>query len=342
MGMTTPSIWLVDQAELEAQLVNWGFARYYAGSILRWLWERGITDPQVYTDLPLTLRHLIREAFSWETPVLVHRSESQDGTQKFLWRLADGAHIETVWIPQGQRYTLCISSQVGCSLNCRFCATGQLGLKRQLAAQEILLQLYAVRWQLGLPVTNVVFMGMGEPLLNYSAVMGAFERMVRFMKMSPRRFTFSTVGIPKGILRLAERKEPFELALSLHSAIESKRQALIPLAAHIPLAELRAAIAQYCEKRREWVTLEYVLLEGVNDGCEDAEALRAFVAPPVYAKVNIIVYNPVPGLSFRPSSRLEAFRKQLLQDRLLATVRRSRGQDIAAACGQLAALPHKA
>lgn len=338
MGAALNSIWLISKEELEAHLEALGFARYHAKNILRWLWERGVADPWAYTDVPLALREALSASFTWERLTFLKGSQSRDGTQKFLWRLADGAQIETVWIPQGRRYTLCVSSQVGCSLNCRFCATGQLGLRRQLSAQEILLQLYAIRWELGLPVTNVVFMGMGEPLLNYSAVMGAFERMVSWMKMSPRRFTFSTVGIPKGILRLAERKEPFELAVSLHSAIASKRQALIPLAAHISLEELRAAIADYCQKRREWVTLEYVLLDGINDGPEDAEALRAFVAPPVYAKVNLIVYNPVLGLPFWPSTRLEAFREQLLRSRLLATIRHSRGRDIAAACGQLVAL----
>ncbi|MCS6896187.1 MAG: 23S rRNA (adenine(2503)-C(2))-methyltransferase RlmN [Bacteroidia bacterium] len=329
-------IWTLSLADLEEWTKSKGEPLYRAQQIWRWLWEKGVSSINQMSDLPARLRVSLASEFALTFPQLVHESVSKDKTRKFLWEMPEGGRVETVWIPHSNRYTVCISSQVGCSLNCRFCATGQLGLERQLKGYEILLQVYAVKHLLGLPVTHVVFMGMGEPLLNYTAVIEALTGLSQKLKLSPKRITISTVGIPKGILRLAERKEPFELAFSLHSAIPEKRQMLIPLAAHIPLEEIRHALGTYCEKRQEWVTLEYVLLEGVNDTPKDAEALRAFVAPPVRAKVNLIQYNPVPGLPFQGSKRLSEFQKSLMQRGLLATIRRSRGADIAAGCGQLA------
>lgn len=328
--------WTLSFKSFEEWFMAEGLPRYRASQIWKWVWEKGVTNPAHMSDLPKALRELLSNRFSFPLPVLLHEQKSQDGTRKFLWQMPEGGSVETVWIPHRNRYTVCISSQVGCSLNCRFCATGQLGLERQLKGYEILLQVYVLRHVYHLPVTHVVFMGMGEPLLNYSSTIEALEGLTHQLGMSPRRITISTVGIPKGILRLAERKEPFELAFSLHSAIPQKRQALIPLAAHISLEEVRTALGIYCERRNDWVTLEYVLLEGINDTEEDAEALRAFVAPPLRAKVNLIQYNPVPGLPFQGSSRMRAFQTALLKRGLIATIRRSRGSDIAAGCGQLA------
>lgn len=328
-------LWQASLPELSRWMESVGQPAYRAQQLWRWIWERGEGKPSQMSDLPLSLRKKLEEHFSIPGLTLLHEVTSRDGTRKFLWEMPEGGKVETVWIPHGTRYTVCVSSQVGCSLNCRFCATGQLGLERQLKGYEILLQVYALRHQLKLPVTHVVFMGMGEPLLNYSAVMEALEGLTQKMGLSARRITLSTVGIPKGILRLAERKEPFELAFSLHSALPEKRKALIPLAEHISLDEIRAALGTYCQKRQEWVTLEYVLLDGWNDGEEDAEALRTFVAPPVQAKVNLIEYNSVPGVPFRPSRRTTAFQQYLLRRGLLATLRRSRGADVAAGCGQL-------
>lgn len=330
------TLWEASLPELEGWMVERGQPVYRARQVWNWVWTKGQPDPLAMSDLPKALRETLAADFPVPRLALLHRTESQDGTQKFLWHVPGGGTVETVWIPHEGRYTVCISSQVGCSLNCRFCATGQLGLERQLAGYEILLQVYTLRHELGLPITHLVFMGMGEPLLNYSAVIQAFEGLIHRMGYSPRRITFSTVGIPKGIRRLAQRTEPFELAFSLHSAIPEKRRALIPLAAHIPLEEIWEALADYCLRRSDWVTLEYVLLDGINDGEEDAEALWAFVRRPLLAKVNLIEYNPVPGLPFQPSRRTRAFQKKLLEKGLLATVRRSRGADIAAGCGQLA------
>ncbi|MCX8111657.1 MAG: 23S rRNA (adenine(2503)-C(2))-methyltransferase RlmN [Bacteroidia bacterium] len=335
VAVGTP-IWAISLAELEAWMEAEGYPSYHARQVMRWLWLRGVSDPLQMSDLPAVLRRLLQERFDFVLPHLIRESVSRDGTRKFLWRMPEGGSVETVWIPHLKRHTLCVSSQVGCSLNCRFCATGQLGLERQLKGYEILLQVYAARYRLNLPTSHVVFMGMGEPLLNFSAVIEALKGLSQRLGLSPRRITISTVGIPKGILRLAECKEPFELAFSLHTAIPEKRRELIPLAAHIPLEDIRSALGVYCERRREWVTLEYVLLDGINDTPADAEALRAFVSPPLYAKVNLIEYNPVPGLPYRASRRMLEFQQALMKRGLLATIRRSRGVDIAAGCGQLA------
>lgn len=328
--------WTVSLEALSTWMVERGQPRYRAKQVWRWVWERGICDPLLMTDLPAAIRRDLQAHFAFPLPQVLHTVTSSDGTRKFLWQMPEGGAVETVWIPHENRHTVCISSQVGCSLNCSFCATGQLGLERQLKGYEILLQVYAIRYMLRLPVSHIVFMGMGEPLLNYSAVMEALTGLHQKLGMSPRRITISTVGIPKGILRLAERREPFELAFSLHAALPEKRRALIPLAAHISLDEIREALSTYCERRREWVTLEYVLLDGINDTPEDARALRAFVAPPLRAKVNLIQYNPVPGLPYRASSRMEAFQQTLMRAGLITTIRRSRGADVAAGCGQLA------
>lgn len=335
VAVGTP-FWTVSLEALSGWMTASGQPAYRAKQVWQWAWERGIHDPAQMTDLPATVRKAIQAQFTFPLPEVLHEVTSRDGTRKVLWQMPEGGAVETVWIPHRNRHTVCISSQVGCSLNCSFCATGQLGLERQLRGYEILLQVYAIRHVLRLPVSHVVFMGMGEPLLNYSAVIEALTGLTQKLGMSPRRLTISTVGIPKGILRLAERHEPFELAFSLHAAIPEKRRSLIPLAAHISLDEIREALVTYCERRREWVTLEYVLLEGINDTPEDARALRAFVAPPLRAKVNLIQYNPVPGLPYRASSRMGAFQRMLMQEGLLATIRRSRGADVAAGCGQLA------
>ena len=331
-----PVVWRLSEGDWQAVLKEWNYPAYYGQVIWKWLWEKGITDPTAYTDLPKALREKLLASYSWPFPRLLASAESRDGTRKFLWEMPASGQVESVWIPKDNRATLCISSQIGCSLNCRFCATGQLGLERNLHDYEIYLQYHAVRHGLGLPITNIVYMGMGEPLLNFSAVVGSLGFLTRGAGLSSRRITISTVGIPKGIRRLADYPMRFELAVSLHSAIEEKRRALIPLAEHISLAELREALGYYCQKRRDWITIEYVLLEGVNDGAEDVAALRAFVAPPIAAKVNLIEYNWVPGFSFRPSRQMVAFREALLRVGLIATIRRSRGSDVAAACGQLA------
>ncbi len=331
-----PALWELSPTQWEAWLKAQGQPPYRARQIESWLWGRALSDPRQMSNLPASLRSLLEENFRTQGLKLLHRHTSRDGTQKFLWQMPEGGTTETVWIPHRGRHTVCVSSQVGCSLNCRFCATGQLGLERQLKGYEIALQVATLKGAYPLPVSHVVFMGMGEPLLNYSALIEAIELLTTRIGLSARRLTVSTVGVPKAIRRLAELPQRIELAFSLHSALSEKRRELIPLAAHIPLDDIREALIYFCQQRREWVTLEYVLLDGINDSPEDAEALRDFVAPPLLAKVNLIVYNPVPGLPFRPSQRIEAFQQQLLRRGLLATVRQSRGADIAAGCGQLA------
>lgn len=238
-----PALWELSRAEWEAWVEAQGQPSYRARQIETWLWQRGVADPAQMTDLPASLRQRLSEAFSAQGLTLLHRQTSTDGTQKFLWQMPEGGTAETVWIPHKGRYTVCVSSQVGCSLNCRFCATGQLGLERQLKGYEIALQVATLKWTYDLPVTHVVFMGMGEPLLNYTALTQAIGLLTTRLGISARRLTVSTVGIPKGIRRLAELPERVELAFSLHSALPEKRQALIPLAAHIPLSEIREALS---------------------------------------------------------------------------------------------------
>ena len=297
-------------------------------------------EPEEMTDLPQALRaRLAEELVPGLQPVT--RSVDPDGeTTKWLWSLADGARVETVLMayPSG-RVTVCVSSQAGCAMACTFCATGQAGFQRQLTAGEIVEQVIrAGRASAPGRVSNVVFMGMGEPLANYGATWAAVERLHGDVGLSARHLTVSTVGIVPGILRLAEERLPVNVAVSLHAAHDELRDSLVPINRRYPLAAVVEACQAWIASKNRRLSFEWALIDGVNDRPSDAAELAA-LARPLSAHVNLIPLNPTPGYLTRgtPPIGVRAFRDRLLAAGVNATVRRNRGTDIAAACGQLAA-----
>ncbi len=320
---------------LAAWVAEHGLPAYRAGQILRRLWQAPVPAWTDATELPLALRAELDAAF----PLLRLTAEveqlSADGTRKFLWRLADGEAIESVLIPSGGRRTLCLSSQAGCALKCAFCATGQMGYRRNLSAFEIAGQVreIALRDPADLP-TNVVFMGMGEPLLNWPAVDTALTILNApdGLGIGARHITVSTVGILPGMQALARRPEQFRLAISLHATTSAQRLGIMPIEKKYDLEAVLAAAAAF----RKRVTFEYVMIGGVNDQNADADRL-ARLARRLGALVNILPLHPggAPGLIPTTSERIRAFAGRLRNQGIEATVRRSRGLDIDAACGQL-------
>ncbi|MBI4546175.1 MAG: 23S rRNA (adenine(2503)-C(2))-methyltransferase RlmN [Gemmatimonadetes bacterium] len=316
--------------------------RYRIEQALAWLYARDAQSFQEMTDLPSAERDALAASFSLTAPTLVHAARSADGTVKHLWSMYDGELLESVLIPAPHRLTLCISSQAGCAMACVFCATGWSGYRRQLSAAEIVAQFRGTRrwardYALG-EITHVVFMGMGEPLLNRAGVMPALSLLNQAYGVGARRITVSTVGIVPGILELAARPEQFRLAVSLHAPNHELRQQLVPVEKKYPLPELLAALRRFEVAGGRRITFEYVMIDGLNDG--DALALElAELALELRAHVNLIPYNPIPGPDWRPSppARLQAFARLLEARAVRATVRGPRGQDIAAACGQLRA-----
>ena len=297
-------------------------------------------EPEEMTDLPQALRaRLARDLVPGLAPVT--SSVNADGdTTKWLWSLADGARVETVLMAyRSGRVTVCVSSQAGCAMACTFCATGQAGFERQLTAGEIVEQVIrAGRASPGGRVSNVVFMGMGEPLANYGATWAAVERLHGDVGLSARHLTVSTVGIVPGILRLAEEHLPVNLAVSLHAANDELRDSLVPINRRYPLAAVVEACQAWIASRNRRLSFEWALIDGVNDRPADAAELAA-LARPLAAHVNLIPLNPTPGYLTRgtPAAGVRAFRDRLVAAGVNATVRRNRGTDIAAACGQLAA-----
>lgn len=333
----------LSEKELEDWLETQSEPGYRSKQILEWLWAKNSHSFGQMTNLPLSLRNKLEEHFVIRHLAIEKTGVSEDGTVKSAYRLLDGRIIEGVIIPTPRRITACISSQAGCSLNCSFCATAALKMARNLGADEIFDQVVLAAAQAKefyqRPLTNVVFMGMGEPLLNYKNVVRALELLhARYgLAMGAHRFTLSTAGIVKMIIRLAEDKLPCKLAVSLHSAINEKRSRLMPINETNPLKDLRKTLIYYTQKTGKTVTLEYLMLHNVNDSPEDAEALVSF-ARAFPSKINLIEYNPVSNLPFKGSSaeRVRAFQTYIKNKGLLATLRHSRGRDIDAACGQLA------
>lgn len=333
----------LSEADLETWLKSQGELRFRVTQIMEWLWGKNVESFEAMTNLPKSLRERLKENFEIRHLRVEKSIVSTDGTIKSAYRLADGRIIEGVLIPTERRITACISSQAGCSLNCAFCATAALKMARNLGADEIYDQVVLAseqsRQYFQRPLTNVVFMGMGEPLLNYKNVVQALERLhARYgLAMGAHRFTLSTAGIVKMIYRLADDELPCKLAVSLHSAINEKRTQLMPINETNPLRDLRKALVYYTHKTRKPVTLEYLMLKDVNDSKEDAKALVKF-ARSFPSKINLIEYNPVDDLPFTGSEpqRIRDFQEILKSNALVATLRRSRGRDIDAACGQLA------
>ncbi len=299
------------------------------------LWQRPVGSWQEATDLPAALRDRLDQVWPVSRLTLAARQDSQDGTRKYLWRLGDGELIESVLIPSGDRRTLCISSQAGCALGCVFCATGRMGFRRNLSPFEIAGQAreLILRDPADKP-TNIVFMGMGEPLLNWEAVDTALSILNSpdGLGIGARHITVSTVGIVPGMLALAARPEQFRLAISLHAASPVRRRPLMPIEKKYTLAQVLEAAAAF----RKRITFEYVLISGLNDSDQDATDL-ARLARRQGALVNLLPLHPggAPGLTPTPSARIRAFQQLLVSAGIEAVVRRSRGLDISAACGQL-------
>ncbi|HYJ80646.1 MAG TPA: 23S rRNA (adenine(2503)-C(2))-methyltransferase RlmN [Longimicrobiaceae bacterium] len=330
------------EAVLCAHFAARGQPAYRAGQVLRWLHERLALSFQELTDLPAAERAALAESFTMAVPEAARVSRSVDGTAKHLWRLHDGELIESVLIPTSTRLTLCISSQAGCAMACTFCATGWAGYRRQLSAGEIVAQYrQARRWaqenDYG-DISNIVFMGMGEPLMNPRALFPTLAILNRAYGVGARRITVSTVGVVPGILRLAELPEQYRLAVSLHAPNHELRQQLVPLEKKYPLPELLESLRRFDAAGGKRITFEYVMIDGVTDAAELADQLADTIGE-FKAFVNLIPFNPIPGTDWQPSKRgrLNYFVQRLEERGIAAAVRESRGSDIAAACGQLRA-----
>lgn len=332
-------------AALQEVFLGMGEQKFRAKQVHEWLWKKSARTFTEMTNLSKALREKLEERFAINAITTDQIQYSEDGTIKSRFRLHDGHLIESVLIPvpADQRYTVCVSSQVGCSLSCTFCATGRMKRLRNLDAAEIYDQVVMVNQQceaqFGHPLTNIVYMGMGEPLLAYKNVLESIDRITAEdgLNMSPRRITISTAGIAKMIKRLAEDAVKVNLALSLHAADDAKRNEIMPINEQNNLETLMEALRYYYRQTRNRISYEYIAFQDFNDALEDAERLaRLCKSFPV--RVNIIEYNPIDGAPFRKSAehRIDDFARHLREQGIMVTVRRSRGKDIDAACGQLA------
>jgi 23S rRNA (adenine2503-C2)-methyltransferase len=330
----------LELSELEAALDARGCERFHARQLYRWMYRRGVTDFELMTDLSRTLRAQLQEEFSITTPRMVMDDTSVDGTRKFLLELSDRRRIEAVFIPETPSMTFCISTQVGCAMACDFCLTGKMGLVRNLTAGEIAGQVRVLARATGLldHPFNIVLMGMGEPLHNYDNTMKALRMLndEHGLAVSPRRVTLSTVGVVPALERLANEPLMPNLAISLHATTDEQRTALVPPNRKYPLAAILDACRRFPLKKRSRITFEYVMLAGVNDTPEDARRLVSLLSG-IKAKVNLIPLNPAPGIPFeRPSDeRVDRFAQIVADHDVTVSVRKSRGRDIRAACGQL-------
>uniref|UniRef100_I2PXH7 Probable dual-specificity RNA methyltransferase RlmN n=1 Tax=Desulfovibrio sp. U5L TaxID=596152 RepID=I2PXH7_9BACT len=330
--------------ELETLVVSLGEPPYRARQVWQWLWQKGCRDIAAMTDTSKALRARLAEVATIAWPQVARVSESADGTVKFLLALGDGESVECVLIPEKDHYTACLSTQVGCAMGCAFCATGMMGFRRNMTPGEMLGQVLVARQYLldkgvALALRNLVFMGMGEPLLNYDNLVRTLEALhhPQGFDISGRRITVSTAGVARHLLDLG-RTGLCSLAVSLHAPTQALREKIMPGAAKLPLDELIEILRQYPMKPRERLTFEYLMLDGVNDSLEDARELVRLLSR-VKAKVNLIVFNATPGLPYQPppAERVFAFQEALKAKGLTATLRKSKGADIAAACGQLRA-----
>jgi len=335
----------LDAAALAQQCAEWGERPFRAKQLLRWIHQRGESDFARMTDLAKDFRARLAELAVVRPPAVLADHVSADGTRKWLLDVGSGDAIETVFIPEANRGTLCVSTQAGCAMNCLFCSTGKQGFSRNLGADEIVGQLWLANRALGAAadgervISNVVFMGMGEPLQNYAATLAALRLMLddNAYGLSRRRVTVSTSGLVNIIDRLRDDC-PVALAVSLHAPDDALRDQLVPLNRKHPLAELMAACRRYLERApRDFITFEYVMLDGLNDSDAHARELLALVRD-VPCKFNLIPFNPFPDSGLRRSSddRIRRFAQILVDAGIVTTVRRTRGDDIDAACGQLA------
>jgi 23S rRNA (adenine2503-C2)-methyltransferase len=325
--------------ELRAEMARLGERPFRAVQIFDWLYRRGASSFDEFDNLPRTLREALGRRFTFVRPGLETRLESADGTLKFLFRLKDGAFVETVLIPAGARLTACLSTQVGCKFGCVFCASGSHGFERNLTPSEITGQALYLGTAAGLKVTNYVFMGMGEPLDNFGNLTAAIRILnaPEGMGIAARRLTISTAGFVPGIERLAALDLQVNLSVSLHAVTDRLRDRLMPINRMYPLEKLISACENYARSGGRMLTLEYILIRGVNDGLDDADGLAA-VARRLRAKVNLIAYSPGcgPGFETPTDAELARFEGRLAERKVRVTLRQSKGKDILAACGQLA------
>ena len=323
-----------------------GFKEYRGDQVYSWLWEKSAINFQQMTNLPKLIRSILEESFIVNHIKLHTIQKSEDGTIKNGIKLFDDLIIECVLIPTKKRITACISSQVGCSLNCQFCATSRLKRMRNLNPDEIYDQVTLFNKQskeyYNRSITNIVFMGMGEPLMNYKNVIEAIKKITskKGLGISAKRIVVSTSGIPKMIKKMADENVKFKLAVSLHSAVDSIRTSIMPFNEKMNLSELKLALKYWYQKTKRIITYEYVVWKGINDTIEDANALVDFCkfAP---SKVNLIQYNSIDDNKFSQASKenIVLYQRILEENNINVTIRRSRGQDIDAACGQLANKP---
>lgn len=333
----------LDLEGLKAFFTDQGEKPFRAKQVYEWLWKKSAKDFDQMTNISLPTRELLKQHFAINHIHVDQMQRSSDGTIKNAVKLHDGLIVESVLIPTEDRITACVSSQVGCSLDCKFCATARLKRMRNLNPDEIYDQVVAIRQQAELffnrPLTNIVFMGMGEPLLNYPNVIAAIEKITspEGLNMASRRITLSTVGIAKMIRKMADDGVKFNLAVSLHSALDETRSAIMPINDSNSLGELAEALKHWYHTTKSKVTYEYVVWKGINDTAAHIQALVKFCKH-IPCKVNLIEYNPIDDGIFQQASQqaVAQYQSVLEANGITATIRRSRGKDIDAACGQLA------
>ena len=343
MAITKKDIRALSKEQLREFFVAHGDKAFRGNQVYEWLWNKGLHSFDEMTNISKETRDMLDANFVINHIQVDTMQRSGDGTIKNAVRLHDGLIVESVLIPTSKRTTACVSSQVGCSLDCKFCATARLKRMRNLNPDEIFDQVVAIdkesRLYYDKPLTNIVFMGMGEPLMNYNNVLKAIDKITseEGLGMSPRRITVSTSGIPKMIKKMADDGVKFKLAVSLHSAIDETRTKIMPFNEHFPLTELREALEYWYSKTKNRITYEYVVWKGVNDTKEDVEALVQFCKFAT-SKVNLIEYNPIDDGEFQQAheSAIKLYVDVLESNNITVTIRRSRGKDIDAACGQLA------
>jgi 23S rRNA (adenine2503-C2)-methyltransferase len=328
-------------SELEDLAIELGASRYRGRQLATWMYRKGVCDLDAMTDLPRDFRAAVAERATLDVPAPERVTPSLDGSRKLVFRLADDARVSAVVMPDDERVTLCLSTQVGCGFACAFCLTGTMGLERNLTAGEIVGQLLAANALLegGARITHLVFMGMGEPLANYQALVTSLRILTDArlgVGYSPRRITVSTVGLVPALERLGAEDLKVNVAISLHAASDEIRQRLMPINRSWNLDSLMAAVRRYPLAPRQRIFFEYALLDGINDSVEEARRLVKLLRG-VRGKVNLIPFNDWPGTDFRrpPLARILAFQSTLLDAGITTTVRWSKGEDIGAACGQL-------
>jgi 23S rRNA (adenine2503-C2)-methyltransferase len=329
--------------ELSEYFESQGEQKFRALQVWEWIWQKSALSFDEMTNLSKKLREKLSLNYEFHKLSVKTRQKSADGTIKSAFQLYDGEIIEGVLIPADDRMTACVSSQVGCSLSCKFCATGYMDRKRNLDPAEIYDQVVTIdaqaREDFHLPLSNIVFMGMGEPLLNYKNVLTAIDRITAEdgLNWSPKRITVSTAGIAKMIKKMGDEQVKFNLALSLHAANDDKRNQIMPINESNSLEALKEALLHFYSETKNRITFEYIVFDGFNDSLEDARELWQF-AKAIPSKINIIEYNPIREASFQNAKedRIDLFADFLRKKGLVVNVRRSRGKDIDAACGQLA------